>query len=161
MPNRKLRDLRRIRPTCCYEECEVAELLQVTKATVRRWRREGLPILGESGEPLIAGDQLKAWLSKKRAARRKKCQVHEFFCCRCRTARNARKGTVEIVSRNAKTLSIRARCGTCDARMNKAGSAAKRIELERYFGIETAGQRNLVGSDNPAVIQHFDKDSEA
>ena len=118
-------DLRRIRTGQCYTIPEASSLLEVSTGTVRAWIRRGLRALRCEGLTLIPGDELKSWLTARRQTRKRKCEPDELYCCRCRTPRKARPGSVVIVPRNAKTIVISALCTTCDAKMNRGGSFSR------------------------------------
>ena len=152
-------DLRKIRLSKCYTVQECADLLAVSIGTIRAWIRSGLPTL-EGGKPmLIAGDALKSWIKNRKAARKRKCQLDELYCCSCKQPRKAKIGTVAIVPRNSKTLFIRANCADCNAKMNQVGSLAKLSEIRVAFGLETLAQVNLAGCENPSVNQHLEKET--
>ena len=152
-------DLRKIRLSKCYTVQECADLLAVSIGTIRAWIRSGLPTL-EGGKSIqIAGDVLKSWLKKRKAARKRKCQTNEIYCCSCKEPRKAKIGTVVIVPRNSKTLFIRANCADCNAKMNQAGSLAKLSEIRAAFGLETLAQVNLERCENPNVNQHLEKET--
>lgn len=151
-------DLRNIRQSQCYTVQECSKALAVGLATVRFWIRQGLPTLPDGKPILIPGDTLKSWLKSRRAARKQKCQPNELYCCRCRCPRKAKIGSVVITLRNAKTVAIRAFCGTCDAKMNKGGSLTRLSEIQAAFGLNTPAQVNLEVCETPAVNHHSEKE---
>jgi hypothetical protein len=151
-------DLRKIRLSKCYsiQQCSIA--LGISLATVRAWLRQGLPTVPNGKPILIPGDGLKTWLTQRRLSRKQSCKSDELYCCRCRVPRMAKVGSVVIAKRNSKTVAIRALCGTCNTRMNKGGSLAKRSEIAAAFGLITPLQEHLAGCENPAVNQHLEKE---
>lgn len=151
-------DLRRIRLSKCYSVQEAAILLGVSVGTVRSWIRKGLPILQNTRPVLIPGDGLKAWLKARSQGRKHHCQPDELYCCRCRGPQKAKRGSVEIIPRNGKTVAIRALCDACSTKMNKTGSLAKIPGIETAFGLNTHRQENLEVCENPAVNQHLEKE---
>ena len=126
-------DFRRIRPSKTYALPEIAEALDRNGATVRRWLRDGLPTLDGRKPPLVLGSVLKSWLRARWSARKQKCEPDELFCFRCRKPRKPTPGSVSIVPRNEKTVSIMAECSACGTRMNKAGSRVLMAEIEEIF----------------------------
>jgi hypothetical protein len=152
-------DLRKIRLGRCYTVPETASLLGVAGGTIRAWIRRGLPVLEGNMPLLIPGDGLKGWLKARLAARKQKCLPDELYCCRCRRPRKPKPGSVAAVPRNAKTVAIRAQCGTCEAKMNRAGSLARLMEIKAAFGLETPAQESLAGCENLAVNQHLEKET--
>jgi len=151
-------DFRRIRLSRCYSVPEAATLLGVSAGTVRTWIRQGLPVLGNGKPILIPGDGLKSWLKARWTARKHHCQPDELYCCRCRCPRKAKLRSAEVIPMNAKTVAIRALCGSCGARMNKAGSLALLANIKEAFGLNTHGQVSLAGCENPAVNRHLEKE---
>ena len=113
-------DFRRIRPSKTYTLPEIASSLDRSIATVRGWIRDGLPTLDDDAPPLVIGADLKSWLQTKWSARKHKCSPGELYCCACRRPRKTRPGSVAVVSRNAKTSSITARCEGCGTRMTQS-----------------------------------------
>ena len=148
-------DLRRIRASACYTAPEVADLLGVAVGTVRFWMRQGLPCLMDSRPFLIPGDELKTWLTVRRAQRRQACQPDEIFCFGCRAPRRPQPGTVTIVLRNAKTTIIKGRCPVCGSKMNRGGSVARLDDMKRAFSVRTIGQAHLAVSAEPIVKHDF------
>lgn len=153
------KDLRKIRLNRCYTVQECASLLAVSASTVRVWIRARLPVL-EGGKPiLIPGDGLKSWLKARWLARKKACLPDELFCCSCKGPRKPEPGSTEIIPRNAKTVAIRALCGSCGTKMNRAGSLANLEEIKAAFSLFTPHQVSLAGCETPAVNQHFEKET--
>ena len=131
-------DHRHIRVGKCYTVAEIAVLLNVCAPTIRTWIRKGLQVL-EGGKPLlIPGDCLKDWLKARAKSRKHACQPNELYCCHCRCPQKAKPWSVKIIPRNAKTVAIRALCGTCGTKMNKAGSLARLAQIETIFALRTA-----------------------
>jgi hypothetical protein len=151
-------DLRKIRLSQCYTIQQCSNTLGVSVATIRTWIRQGLPTVPNGKPPLIPGDGLKSWLTQRRISRKQTCQPNELYCCRCRRPRTAIAGSLMITPRNSKTICIRALCGTCNTRMNKGGSLAKRSEIAAAFGLITPLQEHLAECENPTVIQHLKKE---
>ena len=156
--HKRVKDLRKVRLSKCYSVHEAASLLSVSACTMRSWIRNGLPALLDCRPILIPGDGLKAWLKARRAARKHTCQPDELYCCRCKGPQKAKSGSVNIIQRNAKTVTIRALCATCDAKMNLGGSLAKISEIRVVFGLATPAQVSLAECENPAVNQHLKKE---
>ena len=152
-------DLRKLRFSKCYSILETSTLLGVGVNTVRTWIRLGLPVLGRDMPILIPGDVLKKWLKARVDARKCKCLPDQLYCLRCRKPRAARTGSLVETPRNNKTVTLRARCAICDARMNKTVSLAKDLEINTAFCLNTLVQVNLEGCDIPTVNQHLAKET--
>ena len=76
-PNR-----RAIKQHYSYTSEEAARVLGVSKGTVRRWMKDGLPCLTDQRPFLILGTDLRDFL-KYRNRPRQTCQLNECFCFRC------------------------------------------------------------------------------
>lgn len=123
-------DLRRIRTTKTYTVPEIAMVLSRSIATVRRWIRDGLPILDNNHPTLVDGAVLRQWLQKKWEA---KCADNELYCFKCRKPRMAMLGTARVGPRNAKMITINANCEVCGNRMNRGASAADLMKINITF----------------------------
>ncbi len=130
-PRKRRPDFRIIRPTKTYSLPEIARSLGRNRATVRSWVRNGLPTLNGQKPFLVLGFDLKAWLKAKWAAKKHKCLPGELFCFRCQRPRMPKPDSVQIISRNEKTVTIKGRCIECNRRMNQVRSRAKSIEFEK------------------------------
>lgn len=151
-------DLRRVRGQRTYTTLEAANILGVAVGTVRTWLRADLPTLDESRPILILGSDLKKWLSKRSATRKRKCRPDEMFCMHCRFPRKPHPGTTHIVQSNQKTLRISGSCVDCGATMNRAGAVAKIQEIVEAFGIGTIPQEHIAGCENPLVKRNLEKE---
>ncbi len=143
-------DLRRIRPSKTYTLPAIAKALDRDIATVRSWVREGLPLLSDQNPVLVFGSDLKDWLQFKQKARKRKCQLGELFCFKCKQPRKPLPGSVVIIPRNEKTVSIKGQCSVCGTKMNQVGSMSKMVELENRFRTFTPQMQNLTGYSNPS-----------
>jgi len=151
-------DLRRIRITKTYKVSEIASDLDRHVATVQGWIRDGMPTLDGRTPPLVLGSDLKTWLKAKWLARKQHCKPDELFCLKCQRPRKPRRGAVQLVPRNEKTLSIKGQCNKCGTRMNKVGSMAKRAEIEKAFRALTPGIHHLTGCSNPSTMSTSNAD---
>ncbi len=151
-------DLRRIRTQHTYSVQETADLLKVTKGTVREWLKNGLPKL-EGGRPiLIHGAYLKDWLAERQASRKKPCLPNEMFCLKCRLPRKSKPASARAIPRNEKTFNVTALCCQCDARMNRIAAKSKLEQTCRSFDIQTIPQPRLTESDIPTVNRDLEKE---
>jgi hypothetical protein len=149
-------DFRRIRPSKTYSVAQIANALDRNVATVNAWLRAGLPNLDGRRPVLVLGSALKAWLKFKWDGRKHTCEPDELFCFRCRRPQKPKVGSVQIMPRNMKTVSIIADCMTCGSRMSKAGSRARIAEIEDAFRTLSPQKQRLSVSDNPGVRSIFD-----
>lgn len=101
-----------------YTVEEVARLLGVAKATVRRWISNGLPALRDRKPILVLGADLADFLHSRRKARQH-CQPTQCFCLKCRAPRNPAERTVEFVPLTPTNGNMRANCSICGTIMHK------------------------------------------
>lgn len=151
-------DLRRIRTSKIYKVPEIARDLDRNVATVRSWLRDGLPTLDGQTPPLVFGSDLKDWLKAKWAARKQKCKPDELYCFKCQKPRKPGPGTVQIVPRNEKTLSIKGECSECGTRLNRVGSMAEKAEIEEIFRALAPAMQHLTGCSIPCTRRTSEAD---
>ena len=157
MPKGKKRkpDLRKIRTSKTYTLPEIAKALDRNIATVRSWVRIGLPLLSKQKPVLVQGFELKNWLQKTWHSKSQKCKPSELFCFKCRVPKQPKLGSIEIIPRNEKTVTIKGRCAACNTQMNQVGSMAKLAELEVLFNTQKPQMQRLSGYNNPSDRHTF------
>ena len=148
-------DLRKIRTSKVYRLASIAKTLDRDIRTVRNWVKRGLPVLKGPGPALIDGDELKNWLQAESDALKQKCLENEFYCLKCRKPQNAREGSFSFHARNAKTLTLKALCGVCGTRVNKAASSANLAVTQAHARPVTPVNPHLQAYGNPGLIVHF------
>jgi excisionase family DNA binding protein len=121
---RRRPNYRAIRIHLPYTVDELARVIGVCKATVRRWIKQGLPATTDSKPSLITGEDVVAFL-KGRSKPKRCCRLDEFYCLSCREPRRAAYGEAEIASHTNHTLNVRALCELCTSMTHK------RISLKR------------------------------
>lgn len=148
---------RAIKQHYSYTSEEAARTLGVSKGTVRRWLKEGLPHIADQRPFLLLGADLREFL-EHRAKPKQQCELHECFCFGCRRPRTAAGGMVDYIPRTALSGQISALCDDCGTLMHKAFSAAKLPLLERQAEVSfPQGQPCLVDMANPCSNDHFQK----
>lgn len=117
---------RLIREDYSYYVEQVADLLGVDIATVRRWMREdGLQRIPNTRPHMIHSSQLKAFLEKHKAARKKPCAANEIFCFRCQLPRIPRLGSATVTILPNKSIRLNAACAECGGKMCKSVKRAE------------------------------------
>lgn len=112
-------DFRKIRPTHTYTVPELASSLGKSISTVRRWCRDGLPVLDQRRPVLIDGVAAKGWLKTRWGAKKATLGSDEARCMRCRVPRAFVQGSKSFHPLNQKTGIVKGRCAVCGSRMNK------------------------------------------
>ncbi|MEL6608907.1 MAG: helix-turn-helix domain-containing protein [Pseudomonadota bacterium] len=103
---------------------ELADVLRVTKATVRRWCKDGLPCFMDAKPFLIQGGDLKAWYAANLATKKVTLGEFEVYCFSCKKARESDPELFEIRPKDAMRCVIFAVCPACGANMQRIISRA-------------------------------------
>lgn len=123
-------NLRLIKATWPYTVQDIATLLGVHKNAVGRWMREGLKADRLQRPFLIRGDELARFLDARQKKRRTKCGIDQFYCFKCRGARDASSRRATLVSQRSGKVWLKAICDHCGTRMNKV-LGARRLQQSR------------------------------
>ena len=151
MPARRV-DPRRIKLNRSYEVAELAACCGVHKNTVRHWQRAGLKPLDDQRPIMFHGTAIRAFLSSRKASRKRPCPAGTLYCFRCRAPRPPAPGLVEFVAINALSGNIRATCATCGTRMHRRARKAALISILPGRAIQFAeGQPRLKGRSSPPL----------
>ena len=143
-PNR-----RAIKMHYSYTSEEAARTLGVSKGTVRRWLKQGLPHIADQRPFLILGSDLRDFLDY-RTTPKQQCELHECFCFSCQEPKAAAGGMVDYIPRKALSGRISALCEDCGTIMHKAFSAAKLPFLVRLADVSfPQGQPRIVDMAKP------------
>jgi excisionase family DNA binding protein len=121
-------DPRRAKIHYCYTVAEVASLFGVHRNTVRYWTRNGLQTIRVGHTTLILGDELRAYLTRRRAKRRVRCPPGSMYCLRCKEARRPPDGLVEAGSSTPTTVNLRGLCPDCGSLMHRRASLRRLAE---------------------------------
>lgn len=139
-----------------YSVAEVAALFGVTRGAVRTWCKADLPAVKIAGDLLIYGEELRAFLEKRRSARRAVCPPGSVYCMKCRAPQRPAAETITVTPLMGTAGNVRAPCPICGTPMNR------RVSLPRLAESGFAGvgmrpaQSHLDHSPNPSVKPHFD-----
>lgn len=128
---------RGIRTHRSYTVEEVARLHKVTPHTVRRWVKDGLPVLKDQRPFLILGGDLADFLSASKTPKQR-CAPDECYCVKCRMPRRAAEGMAEYVPVSDLTGNLRAFCPVCHTLMHKTVSAKALPTLQGLLSLTVA-----------------------
>lgn len=148
----------RIRKQHSYSIQEVCDLLVVHKNTVREWFRHGLPKTDKQKPCLIYGGDLKVFLDARQKSRRKKCEVDEFYCLKCRTQKRSFGNIVDLKIRNSKTVMASGLCEDCETPLNKVQSVKDLKKVFQAFDIPKQQQEHIYDSLTHSLNCHLRKD---
>lgn len=98
-----------------YTIKEMSGCLKINEKTCLRWIEKGLPIVSGGKRPiLILGSDIKDFLRRKDSKKKIKLKRNEFYCLKCKAARNAKRGSIKEL-KNRKT----ALCRVCNGKMSR------------------------------------------
>ena len=151
MPARRA-DSRRIKHNRSYEVAELADCCGVHKNTVRHWQRAGLKPLDDKRPALFHGAAIHAFLSGRKANRKRPCPAGTLYCFRCREPRAPAPGPVEFAAINALSGNIGAACETCGTAMHRRARKAALPSILPSREIQISeGQPRLKGRCSPPL----------
>jgi hypothetical protein len=145
-PKRRRHNLRLIKRDYSYSTLEVAELLNVSVVTVRRWLNEGLRRNDDHRPFLIRGEALISFVQTRQDARKSHCAENECYCFSCSRPRATWGGTIDLTIRNEKLLTLSGVCGACGKTIYRAGSVARLSSYQEVFRIQTIRDLRIIGS---------------
>ncbi|WP_165901548.1 helix-turn-helix domain-containing protein [Ancylobacter aquaticus] len=134
-----------------YDVAEMAKLLGTHRNTVRRWLKDGLQPLDDVRPIVVHGSELKAFLTKRRKARRNACAPDEFFCFRCRAPRRAAAGMVDVRHRTATVAALTGLCATCGTPMHRTVRRTALPALAESYDLQTLAPERLNGCTAPSL----------
>ncbi|HAW54085.1 MULTISPECIES: helix-turn-helix domain-containing protein [unclassified Hyphomonas] len=146
---------RAIRIHRSYSVDEAARALGVAKVTVRRWIASGdLPVIDNCKPMLILGDELSAFLRKRRS-RKHKLHLDQCYCMKCRAPKRAALSEAELIGASGKTAMVRMLCETCTTVMHKRVSWQQVSRLSALVSLSGTHRFKHLGETNqPCVNDH-------
>ena len=110
---------RRVKIHRSYTFQQLADLLEVTVGTIRRWRKQGLRCLTDARPYLIEGPDFHAFHAEKLARKKTRLKPFEIYCLTCKSARTPQTGLVDAEPMDATRDRIMAICPTCTGLMRR------------------------------------------
>lgn len=151
MPSRRVNP-NRIKLHRSYSVEELARCLDVHKNTVRHWQANGLEPIDKARPILFQGEVIRAFLSKRKASRKRPCPAGTLYCFRCRTPRAPALGMVDFVAMRPGSGNLRALCECCETIMHRR---VREPEIARIMPGCTVqfveGQPSLSGQPAPSL----------
>lgn len=143
-----------------YEIAQVADLIGAHPQTIRGWIASGLlPACAAKRPILIVGDDLLAFLRSREARNKRRLAPNQFYCLRCRDARDAAGNLADFEPRTATAGRLVAICGKCEAMVYRT-VRADRLEAtapDLQVTLRSAAA-SLNDPANPVSKTHFGKD---
>lgn len=135
-----------------YSVSELATCCGVHKNTIRNWRREGLEPIDKARPVLFQGTTVRAFLSRRKASRKRPCPPGTIYCVRCRAPRRPALGMVEYRPLKPASGDLCAICETCEAIMHRRVRKADLAKVMPNLADQTAhGQQRLDGRTAPSL----------
>lgn len=137
-------NLRLIKATWPYTVQDIATLLGVHKNAIGRWMREGLRADRQQRPFLIRGDELARFLDARQKRRRTKCGVAQFYCFKCRAARDAASRRATLETQRSGKAWLKAICDHCGTRMNKVLGLRRLLQIRSHLIISKPVSEHII-----------------
>lgn len=102
-----------------YSVRELATCCDVHPHTVRNWQDKGLEPIDKARPVLFQGSTVRAFLSRRKASRKRPCPPGTLYCLRCREPRRPALGMVEYRPLKPASGDLVAICEACEAIMHR------------------------------------------
>jgi hypothetical protein len=136
-----------------------ARAVDVSKGTVRRWMKAGLPAITDRKPILILGSDLIDFLKSRRQPTQR-CQPDECYCFSCRAPKRPAFDAVEYMPLTPTGGNLRALCAECSTVMHKRVSTASLTALEAILDVTIRqADRPLSKSKEPCLHDHLERES--
>ena len=118
-----------------YSTVELANRLKVHPRTIQEWCKKGLPRISEVRPWLFKGDEIKAYLIRKKKQTKIPLGDGEFYCVKCHKAVEGVAGsqTIKIGKKMGKYTQylLQAICKECGCKINRVTSS-KSFKIEDF-----------------------------
>ena len=161
MKKKRTYNTRLIRSGRSYTIQGIAELFDVHINAVDRWVEAGLVCIDDKKPRRVHGSALVDFLKARQSDRKKACNPHEIYCCKCRKTQAVWENAIDLIIRNAKQLNIAGLCAVCGAKTFKAGSLKSLSEYQKLFRVQTVQGEHIRACDNPPVMCGIEGESRA
>lgn len=136
----------------------MAELYKIHKRTVQQWLKEGLHKIDNRKPYLTLGYELKDFIKNRQNSRKQKCNLNEFYCCKCRKPQTSWNNLVDIKILNERKLLAMGICSQCNSRINKLFSLEKLQNIREIFVVQTIHNKDLIESNLSIVNTDIKKE---
>lgn len=158
MKRNRRHNYHRIKANDSYTLKEIAEKLKVHVRTVQQWRKCGMKTIDDNSKPyLVLGTELKRFLKEQRQIRKVSLNQNEFYCTKCRCARESIPNQVsilytnKIVGKNQKLVHILGLCNKCGSKMYRFSTETKMEELNKSMLIPNLCDLILIENDDSSL----------
>ena len=129
-PNHRLIKIHRT-----YTVEEAARTLGTHKNTVRRWIKQGLPVIDRRRPRLIHGEQLVHFLVERRARAKQPCKDGQIYCVRCRAPQQPAGDMAEYVMSSTRAGNLRGICPGCGCLIYRRVSFAGLDQIRSHLNV--------------------------
>lgn len=150
-PNHRLVKIHRT-----YTVEETSSLFGIHRQTVRAWLKQGLPAIDTRRPALILGNELVAFLKRRRTKNRRPCGAGEIYCVRCRLPRRPAGDMAQYKERTATLGDLVGTCPECRCLMYRRVNVARLEEVRGKLAVSVAkGRRHIDETSGPSVNPNF------
>ena len=93
---------------------DTSRLFKIHKNTVRHWLKQGLAPIDDHRPTLIRGEELRRFLTERRARAKQACGPGRIFCLPCRAPKVPAGNMAECIQTGDTTGTLRGICPDCD-----------------------------------------------
>jgi len=128
-----------VKASLTYEVSEAALALGKSKATIRNWIRDGLPVMSKQKPYLILGQALRDYIRATSQAAKSPLAQDELYCVSCKSAQPPQDLIVEVVPNNAQTIRLKGVCSDCGGAASRFVSRSKAQQFAVIFTFKKGG----------------------
>jgi Helix-turn-helix domain len=148
-------DRRRVKIHRCYSVEEIARLLGICRATVRRWLKTGLRAIDGQRPALVRGADLLEYLTA-RIKPKSRCPPGHCYCVKCRVPHPPAGAMAEFVVLTATSGNLRGLCPVCGTMMHRRMAMAQLERIGTNLEVTIVqGVKPLKDSSAPSQNVHF------
>ena len=100
-----------------YSVEDASRLFKIHKNTVRQWLKQGLMSIDDQRPTLLRGEELRRFLTERRAKTKQACGPGRIYCLPCRTPKVPALGMAECVQTGDTSGSLLGICPDCSRMM--------------------------------------------
>jgi hypothetical protein len=124
-PNPRLAKIHR-----SYSLEDVSRLFQIHKNTIRTWLRQGLKPIDDQRPMLLRGDELRRFLTERRARVKQVCGPGRIYCLPCRAPKAPAGNIAECIVASGTTGTLQGICPDCDRMIYRKVNPTKIEEVQ-------------------------------
>lgn len=127
----------RLRAARSYSVIELADALDVSVGTVRRYVRRGMPVMKAKRPALILGEDAKDFLTAMKNKAKRPLAPNELYCLTCKEPRRPFGDLVDLYCQEGRTARISGLCEVCENLCNRVVSEEQIAQLSEFFDVST------------------------